>query len=322
VAPTLQQILKQLLHWERLGSRVLVLQADLGSAPDVERVLTTTVDRFAALSGIFHAAGQADLRYLPQLTREASAQEFAPKIQGLLHLAGAIGQLADKPAFVVLFSSLAAVLGGLAMTAYVAANRFMDAFAQADPRRHGVAWLSINWDDWAFDYTTEQVMAYAQTQARFAMTAAEGLEALERILAYGRPLQWLVATRPLSARLTQWVQQTSAAAAMAEPRHATMSELATGDTPVAALRQRIAAIYQAVLGLPAMDETANFFELGGDSLLASQILLQLRRQLPQARHIQLPAVFEYPTVREIAQYVLSTEAQRHDSGGAADCSGL
>jgi acyl carrier protein len=66
--------------------------------------------------------------------------------------------------------------------------------------------------------------------------------------------------------------------------------------------QHIAAIYRDVLGLPEVAADDNFFDLGGDSLLASQILLQLRRQLPQVQ-LQLPVIFDYPTVREMTQYL-------------------
>jgi amino acid adenylation domain-containing protein len=317
--PALRHMLKQFLHWEILGTRVLVLQADLANASDVERILTTSADRFSGLSGIFHAAGHAHLRYLTQLTPDDSAREFAPKIQGLLHLEKAIGQLPCKPAFVVLFSSMASILGGLAMTAYVAANRFMDAFVQAHPRRHGVSWLSINWDDWDFAYAKEQVLAYEHTPARFAMTAAEGVEALRHILAYGQPLQLLVATRPLPLRLSQWVQQRADVAAAAGRQHGARNDPATGepvetgrrDGAATGLVQRVAAVYQEVLGLEAVDAAANFFDLGGDSLLAAQILLQLRRQL-RAHHLQLPAVFEYPTVREMARYIMTGDVDAGD----------
>jgi acyl transferase domain-containing protein/acyl carrier protein len=308
VDPALQSTLKQLLQCEAVGATVCVVQADMADADDVQRLCAETIDRFGMISGIFHAAGVADLHYLPDLSPEICAQEFAPKLYGVLHLERAIEQLSHKPEFVVLFSSMAAVLGGVAMTAYTAANRFMDAFVQAHPRRHGVAWLSINWDDWDFTYTKEQIAAYEKTQAaQYAMPPADGIAALERILAYGRPMQLLVTTRPLEARITQWLHQHTAVAGAA---HLDVDAVAPMDIDDAsALEQRIARVYQEVLGLPSVAAEANFFDLGGDSLLASQILLQLRRQLPQAVSLQLHAIFDCPTVRDMAKHVAGAEVE-------------
>ena len=242
--------------------------ADTG---DVQRLCDETLDRFGVISGIFHAAGVADLHYLPDLKPEICEQEFAPKLYGVLNLERTISQLSHKPEFVVLFSSMAAILGGLAMTAYTAANRFMDAFVQAHPRRHGVAWLSINWDDWDFTYTKEQIAASEKTQAaQYAMTPAEGIAALERILAYGRPMQLLVATRPLEARINQWLHQQTAVSGDATLDVNAAVPTDTDNTD--ALEQCIAGVYQEVLGLPSVDMEDNFFDLGGDRLLASQIL--------------------------------------------------
>ena len=237
---------------------------------------------------------------MPQLTPEICEREFAPKLYGVLHLEQAIGQLTCKPKFVVLFSSMAAILGGLAMGAYAAANCFMDAFAQANPRRHGVSWLSINWDDWDFAYDREQIVAYEKTQVQFAMSPAEGIEALDRILAYGQPIQLLVATRALQPRIAQWLQQQTRSVSPA-------ARIAERPADGNRLEQPVAAIYREVLGLTDIASDDNFFDLGGDSLLASQVLLQLRRQLPQAQ-LQLPMIFDYPTVREMARYLAENHA--------------
>jgi malonyl CoA-acyl carrier protein transacylase len=311
VAPQMQETVQRLLKCEAAGADLHVIQADMANASDVHHMLTTTLHHFGEISGIFHAAGLANLQYLPNLTAEIAEQEFAPKLYGLMHLEQAIGQLPRKPKFVVLFSSMAAILGGLAMSAYAAANRFMDAFVQANPRRHGVSWLSINWDDWDFVYNREQIVAYEKQQAQFAMTPAEGIEALQRILAYGQPIQLLVATRALLPRITQWLHQ-SKPTALSLARANARPDITQSATEVTRnghhLERHLTAIYQHVLGLSAVDADANFFDLGGDSLLASQILLQLRRQLPQVQ-IQLPAIFDYPSVREMAQYIAENEAK-------------
>jgi hypothetical protein len=75
---------------------------------------------------------------LAQATPGTLARETQPKVRGVLVLEAALRSHAPEVRFVVLFSSMAAVLGGYGMAAYAAANRFMDAFA-SEKVRHGRA---------------------------------------------------------------------------------------------------------------------------------------------------------------------------------------
>lgn len=70
--------------------------------------------------------------------------------------------------------------------------------------------------------------------------------------------------------------------------------VASTDTPQA----RIAGIFAAVLGLPAVAPDRSFFELGGTSLLAAQALLRIDRELGCA--VPVTWIFESPTAVALA----------------------
>jgi yersiniabactin nonribosomal peptide synthetase len=71
-----------------------------------------------------------------------------------------------------------------------------------------------------------------------------------------------------------------------------------GEAPQDATERRIAAHWQALLGLTAIDRDASFFALGGDSLLATRFIERLRRE----DGVQLPLrrLFGSPTLRDVA----------------------
>ena len=67
------------------------------------------------------------------------------------------------------------------------------------------------------------------------------------------------------------------------------------------LEQAIARTWQDLLRLPAVDSQANFFDLGGTSLLAIQ--LQQRIQLATGRDLPLTDFFQFPTIRSMARHI-------------------
>ncbi|WP_236170221.1 non-ribosomal peptide synthetase, partial [Pseudomonas parasichuanensis] len=68
--------------------------------------------------------------------------------------------------------------------------------------------------------------------------------------------------------------------------------------PASALEQRLLAVWQEVLKVPALGVTDNFFELGGDSIMSIQVVSRARQDGIQFTPKQL---FQHQTVRALAQ---------------------
>lgn len=76
---------------------------------------------------------------------------------------------------------------------------------------------------------------------------------------------------------------------------------AHGGAPVTPLEKRVAEIWQATLGLEQIGLQANFFEVGGHSLLAAQMHQALQAQF--GPHVAITDIFQYPTIQSFAQYL-------------------
>jgi acyl carrier protein len=63
----------------------------------------------------------------------------------------------------------------------------------------------------------------------------------------------------------------------------------------------VAGVYEEVLGVERVGTNDNFFELGGHSLLATRVIFRLQDQF----YVELPlrALFEFPTVEGLSQYI-------------------
>jgi fengycin family lipopeptide synthetase D/tyrocidine synthetase-2 len=115
---------------------------------------------------------------------------------------------------------------------------------------------------------------------------------------------------------------------IAPQRHG--SKLASDEVPRQApvqttgsdLQATIAAAWQAVLGVSAVNGDDNFFQLGGDSLQAMRVVSQLARDL-QA-DIDLRDIFDAPTPREFAVLVAgkSNVAPAKEASGMHDLESL
>ncbi|MFC0506980.1 type I polyketide synthase [Micromonospora costi] len=131
---------------EAAGAEVLVLAADVTDPADLRRVRAATEEAYGGIDGIVHAAGLPGGGMAEVKERAEAERVLAPKLAGTLALAQVFGDLPLD--FVVLCSSITAVIGGFGQVDYCAANAFLDAHARA-----GAGWrapvLSQNWGGWA-----------------------------------------------------------------------------------------------------------------------------------------------------------------------------
>ncbi len=70
--------------------------------------------------------------------------------------------------------------------------------------------------------------------------------------------------------------------------------------------QRLSTIWKSVFGLTALSIDDDFFDLGGHSMLAIQVMKQIEKQTN--RRLPMSLLFEYPTVRELARMLDGNQA--------------
>jgi amino acid adenylation domain-containing protein/non-ribosomal peptide synthase protein (TIGR01720 family) len=135
---------RRLLELEAAGAEVWTAAADVTDAASMRWVLDEARERFGRIHGVIHAAGLPGGGLMQWRSLEDAEAVLAPKVQGTLVLEELLA--GDAPDFLVLCSSLNALVGGPGQADYTAANAFLDAFAQS---RHGdLPVVSINWDAW------------------------------------------------------------------------------------------------------------------------------------------------------------------------------
>lgn len=294
---------------EALGAEVLVLSADAGDALEMKRAIETAERRFGSIHGVIHAAGVLGDGALQEKTLEDVNRVLRPKVAGALVLDELFRD--RKLDFLVLFSSLSSLKPGFGQVAYAAANGFLDAYAYLSAVQGRRPTTCINWDVWqgggmAYDAVAPGVLRRAKETdfERRGILPAEGAEAFMRAVASGLP-QVLVSTsgylEVLEARdgdlsklyLEALRPDDDGVDAFVRPDLSTPYEAPATETEVL-----IAGVWQDLLGIASVGALDDFFELGGDSLVATQVIARIKTLLG----VRLPAraVYTHSTVRSMA----------------------
>ncbi|HEX7185753.1 MAG TPA: amino acid adenylation domain-containing protein [Thermoanaerobaculia bacterium] len=297
---------------EALGSEVLAGAADVSDRAAMERLLGAARQRFGRIDGVFHAAGVPGGGLIERRTRAESLAVLAPKVQGTLVLHDLLA--AEPPGFVVLFSSVTSLLSQPGQADYAAANAFLDAFAGAAAARGGPFTLAVNWDAWrevGMAVTTavpEALRAWREESLRQGLSPAEGIEALERALA-SSPSQIVVSRKDFAAEVrASFASRPLDELEVAAPAPAAHARPALGSAYVAPrgeVEEKVAALWQEILGIDRVGAHDNFFELGGNSLVGLKVIARLKADL--GAEVSAVHLFEGPTVAALARLLTPQE---------------
>jgi amino acid adenylation domain-containing protein len=304
-----KEILETIIQLEHSGSEVLVISADVANQLSLDQAFTLCKERFGEIHGVFHAAGLPSLvTPFLEMTPEIITEQFAAKVVGSINLGNILNRFPAD--FCCLLSSTSAVLGGLGYSAYSAANIFLDHFANIENGRLSLTrWLSINWDAWNF----AKALSNFPQGLEFSMSPTESMDALDRVIRQYPSGRIIVATGDLDSRLKNWVTREdwgNEAARTPQEQYSRPDLNNPYSAPITETEILLTEIWQSLLGYSEIGIDDNFFDLGGDSMLAirlmSDIKVKFQRQLP------LTVLLDKPNIKELAQ-LLDIESNQSTS---------
>jgi acyl transferase domain-containing protein len=288
--------LAKLLALEAQGAEILPIATDAADPVAMRAAFAAARERFGAIHGVIHGAGNVSTDFTPvsEVTSDIADSHFRPKAAGAYVLGDLLRD--EKPDFIMMLSSLSAVLAGLSLGAYGSANTFLDAFCARRMQDSDVPWIAVDWDAWGFEIGA----------GVDAIRPRDGAEAFIRILDRA-PTQIVVSVTPLQARLQKWIYlETMRGKAQASgggkmTLHARPNLASHFIPPRTETEKAVAAIWEQLIGVAPIGIQDRFFELGGHSLVAIQVAARLKDQF----RIDVPVqkIFETPTVSETAAWI-------------------
>ncbi len=291
-----------ILDLESRGATVLCLSADVADEERMAAVVEAAVERFGGIDVVVHGAGVQDGAYFNfahLMDRAQCDAHLATKVKGFHVLEKVLGgHAADRR---ITLSSIAAVLGGMTLAPYAAANAALDAYIRRSRVTGGGRWVTVDWDTWSID--ASRLEGHSEAVVGFAMAPAEGVDVFERALsATDRVGHLVISTGPLEGRLAQWVTgdiHSTDDTLDDQERHPRPDLNNPYVQPREGTETALADIWSRVLGIEPIGATDNFFELGGHSLLAIELTTRIRTSLNAS--VPVTGLLECPTVRLLAE---------------------
>ncbi|NTF57851.1 amino acid adenylation domain-containing protein [Agrobacterium rhizogenes] len=293
-----------------LGAVVTVVQADCGDRDAFAAALADIKSHCGRIDGAIHAAGVEASGLIQLAESDAWTRVLAPKTIGTDVLIDALRD--EQPDFILLCSSLAAVLGGLGQADYAAANAYVDASAQA-ARREGLPVVAVNWDAWA---EVGMRVAYdrahpnqAPIDATSGLLNAEGCRLFDIALAHADAQIVVHKAQDIETLIRSLANEPDRAGPRGVASSATTAEHVA---PRNALERQLAELWRELLGgeLPGVQD--DFFDLGGHSLLGAQLISRVRERFPEC--LTLAEFLDEPTIERMAASLGTVE----ETGDAPD----
>lgn len=276
--------IKQLLALENNGAKVLVLRADKTNYEQMYQILVN--ENIGQINGVICST---EIRYkhlsvsIPEIT--TSELENNLKLQHRkISVLEKVLQNIDLD-FCIVFSSLSSLLGGFDLV-YAASNQLINTFINRHNHHNYLPWYIINCDKLELNTNQEKTTLEKVSSSELAITLTEIIEVFKRVFSLNLGAQVILSTVDITTSKNQILNLDN------KENSQSNNQLDLGSyysrpslsnsyvAPTNNLEKQITEIWQEVLGIAEIGIYDNFYELGGDSLSATQLVSRLRTKFP------------------------------------------
>jgi|LSQX01.1.fsa_nt_gb polyketide synthase PksN len=323
----------EIMELEKEGAVIEVFSADISKIEEIRPVIEEMCSKYGRLNGIINCAGVAGNGFMSKKNPQTFKEVILPKVQGTLVL-DYISKNHEMD-FMILFSSIEALISSPGQGDYASANAFLNAFAVYRSRL-GKKTISIAWPAWQETGMAVDNDAVSNMGISRALSNAEGVNIFEEALSYGQaciiPLKlnyehidlsmkdklpillseevWAEIEESARRYLPKGVQKEL------DPQKASILITGRDEDDFTSYEIRIAKIWASVLGLEQIDVFESLYDLGGDSIHTIKVLKLLEEMFTGL--VDISDIFTYSTVSDLAAHIERKEQDRKEQEDTVD----
>ncbi len=312
---------------ERYRCRLHTFAADVGDESEVEKLLERIRAELPPLAGVAHLAGVLDDALLSQQSLERFRTTLAPKAFGACYLDRLTKN--DDLDFFIVSSSVSSLLGSPGQANYSTANALLDGLV-AERKAQGLPATGVNFGPWAKGgmASSEAARANLGAQGLVSLEPTAALNALAEVVGNGTgqatviKANWKRAAKLLGGSRPPILDLVLPSAVAATPGDSELLRQLQ-EVPEAQRASFLTEfLQQEVQGFLRLAQppaaTSRFLDLGTDSLMAVELRNRLYSQFGGAFTISATAVFDYPTIGGLAEYLASQLPESESQSGEAE----
>ncbi|MFE9279640.1 SDR family NAD(P)-dependent oxidoreductase [Paenibacillus glucanolyticus] len=296
---------------ERSGSKVDCFGLDLNDSSRTKEALESIKSKYGRIDGIIHGAGIAGDGFMITKNHDTFCQVMSPKIQGTWIL-DRLTEDEDLD-FFVLFSSITSVSAEVGQGDYTAANSYLDSYASYRAKM-GKRTIAINWPAWnevgmAVDYNVDM-----DGDIFHSIGTEQALRAFEEVMR--KDTHRVILGRVNDEQLKKHINQLPfrfKGSMIPSSEDSNKDDNNTGH-PLRGSRQskleplnnqniesKLKHIWCGVLSMQEIDVYESFYDMGGDSILATHLWKELNKEFPDV--IDITDIFTHSSIMEMSQYI-------------------
>ncbi len=285
------------------------LQGDISIQEDVEKVVTTIKEKHNQLDGIIHSAGAIRDSFIIKKTEEDIEAVFKPKISGILNIDEVTKN--EKLDFIVLFSSIAGVIGNVGQSDYSSSNAFLDVYAEyrnelvKQGYRSGKT-ISINWPLWeegGMDIDEQSKRLMKEMLGICPLKTKTGVRAFDKALLSNHN-QLVVLEGDINKIEKALFEQNKIVGDSQIPRASAKLDMKIDPSLIEKMTEYLKDLISSTLkiGKERIDVNIGLEKYGIDSIIVTELTNLLEKVFGS---LSKTLFFEYQTVSELATYFVN-----------------
>ncbi len=316
----------KIMNLEAQGTSVECISADISSFHGVKEMLLYLRSKYGKINGIIHCAGVAGDGFIIRKELSNFKNVLSPKVNGTWILDNLTRN--DEIDFFVMFSSVTSVQHNQGQGDYTAANCYLDSYSALRSKGKRGRTLSINWPAWSETGMAVNFGVKSEGNIFKSIGTLKAMNAFERVMMKTNLPRTFIGEmnysviksshntffNMLSADLKNIVlkKDTGAKAQQSTKKEYDIIVEIKGkeESEITEIDVKLAKIWAIVLELKEIDVYQSFYNVGGDSILATQLLKLMEKEFDGL--VDISDIFTYSSIAEMSSYLNSKFSEKNN----------